>query len=611
MSQIDDIKSRLDVAEVVGEYIQLRPAGPMSFKALCPFHSEKTPSFFVSKDKQIWHCFGCSLGGDIFEFIKRIDGVEFPEALRILAKKAGVVLKREESVTSNKKTKLLAALETAARLYEKNLWETRGGEPVLAYLRGKRGLSDETIKVFRMGFALESWDNLSLHLRKVGFSSQEIQDAGLGLHGKLGVYDRFRKRLMLPIANHHGQVVGFTGRIGDFLPSSGPKDDQGGKYVNTPETEAYHKREILYGLDKAKMSLRQLGFGMIVEGNMDVVGLHQAGFTNAVCSGGTALTTDQFSLMKRYAPKWMFVFDPDAAGEEATKRAFRDALQTDLEVYALVLPKGKDPDEVVKDSPELFREASKNALPMMQYFFHIATEKFSPKTLEGKKSITKMILPVIKDLSNPVERSHFLDELSRLVAVEVSALVEAMNKIKPAPTHTVRTDSGKTEAHPARTSSREEKISKEILSLILGRPEFMQPIVDRLSPEEFPEDRFVRLYKEAVSYYNTKVHSETESAKESVPFEKILSKNHSDLAPLAAELSLLFEKEFATRDDAFIQKRIAEYLPILMRLSVRKKLQIARRQLSSAEKEHNQDAIKALEQSVQFLMQSLKDLEKA
>ena len=376
-----------------------------------------------------------------------------------MAKKAGVVLKREDATASNQRTKLLAVEETAARFFEKNLWE-KDAEPALEYLRGKRGLRDETIKQFRFGWARDSWDNLSAYLRKVGFSEKEIIDAGLGIKGQRGIYDRFRGRVMLPIANHHGQVVGFTGRVADFLPSYKKDEDKSGKYVNSPETEIYHKRFILYGLDQAKVAIRKSGLGIIVEGNMDAVGLHQAGFANAVCSGGTALTVEQFSLLARYAQKWILCFDPDAAGVEATKRAFRDCLKTDLEFYALPLPPGLDPDEAVREDPEIFKNAEKNALPMMEYFFKLALEKFPPDTLEGKKGITKILLPAIKDISSPVEKSHFLKELSRLVNVDEKSLREAMDKIKAA--HSKPFDCLQSFKSSSKASvSREEKFPKD------------------------------------------------------------------------------------------------------------------------------------------------------
>lgn len=607
-SQIDEIKSRLDVAEVIGEYIQLRPAGSQSFKALCPFHNEKTPSFFVSRDKQIWHCFGCSLGGDIFEFIKRIDGVEFAEALRILAKKAGVVLKREDVTASNYRTKLMAAIETAARFYEKNLWD-KDGAYALEYLRTGRGLKDSTIKQFRFGWAKESWDNLSIYLGKAGFSQKEIIDAGLGIKGQRGAYDRFRARLMLPIANHHGQAVGFTGRIGDFLPSYKKDEKEGGKYVNTPETEVYHKRFILYGLDQAKVDIRKSGFGIIVEGNMDAVGLHQAGFANAVCSGGTALTAEQFQLLGRYGQKWILCFDPDSAGVEATKRAFRDCLKTDLEFYALSLPEGKDPDEAVRDNPEIFKNAEKNALPMMEYFFKIALEKFPPDTLEGKKGITKMLLPAIKDIAGPVERSHFLKELSRLVNVDEKSLKEAMEKIKSAPIGHFAVLGRPQNAAKAPLISREEKIAKELLGVVIGRPDFIKAAEQRLAPESFINGQFIRLYKEIISYYNEKIQNQESQKDFFDSFNKFLSNHHPDLAPLASEAVLCYEKEFSGKKDAELEKEVVERMQILLREFTRTRIKNLRDKISKAEREKDKERMEELTREFQRLTEELKNLE--
>lgn len=608
MSQIDEIKSRLDVAEVVGEYVQLKPAGTNTFKALCPFHNEKTPSFFVSRDKQIWHCFGCSLGGDIFEFIKRIDGVEFPEALRILAKRAGIALLRENAAVSNKRTKLLAANEAAARFYEKNLWENKNAHPVLIYLREKRGLLDKSIKDFRFGFAPESWDFLTNNLRKVGFSDSEILEAGLAINGQRGIYDRFRARVMLPIANHHGQTVGFTGRVADFFPSYKKEDDKSGKYVNSPETEIYRKRFILYGLDKAKVGLRQAGFGLIVEGNMDVVGLHQASFQNTVCSGGTALTNEQFRLLERYASKWIFVFDPDAAGIEATKRAFRDALKTNLEVYALTLPKGLDPDEAVKESPEIFKDAAKNALPMMEYFFKLARDKFSPDNLEGKKGITKMLLPAIRDIADPVERSHFISELSRLVKVDEKTLIEAMEKIKSLPAGTKAVNLSKKSPKIA-TVSREEKIAKELLAIIINRPEFIKAVAQKIDAECFLTDRLISLYKETLSYYNTTIRKSDSANDFFNAFRKFLSDRHPDLTSLMLEGSLLYEKEFSGYKEEVFEKEVIERMSVLLRWSVRRKIKLLRDQIANAEREKDKSLVQELTKKFNLLAEELKALE--
>ena len=240
---------------------------------------------------------------------------------------------------------------------------------------------------------------------------------------------------------------------------------------------------------------------------MDAVGLHQAGFANAVCSGGTALTAEQFSLLARYAQKWILCFDPDTAGVEATKRAFRDCLKTDLEFYALPLPPGLDPDEAVREDPEIFKNAEKNALPMMEYFFKLALEKFPPDTLEGKKESLKSYLPAIKDISSPVEKSHFLKELSRLVNVDEKSLREAMDKIKAAPIQSrsivYSLSKSSSKAPPV---SREEKISKELLGIIMGRSDFIKAAEQKLLPENFSNSRFAGLYKEIVSYYNTAIH---------------------------------------------------------------------------------------------------------
>ena len=310
-SDIEEIKSRLNIADIIGEYIRLDKAGA-NYRARCPFHNEKTPSFMVSAEKQIWHCFGCQKGGDIFGFVMEIEGLDFKETLKLLAEKAGVALKKTDFKAESKKTRTLEILELATKFYETQLWSGAGKIKILNYLKD-RGLQKESIKEFRLGYAPAGWRNILTFLIGRGYSAQEIEKTGLLVKKDNGdFYDRFRDRIIFPIADPMGKVVGFSARV---APGG---DESQAKYVNTPESEVYHKSKALYGIDKAKGEIKSKNFALLVEGNMDVVAAAQAGIKNTVAVSGTALTPDQINIVKRYTNNLKMFFDMDKAGEEAT-----------------------------------------------------------------------------------------------------------------------------------------------------------------------------------------------------------------------------------------------------------------------------------------------------
>ncbi|MDD5221638.1 MAG: DNA primase, partial [Patescibacteria group bacterium] len=334
-NQIEEIKSRLDIIDVISEYVQLRQSG-VNYRALCPFHTEKAPSFFVSPERQIWHCFGsCNEGGDIFEFIMKIENVDFPEALRILAKKAGVQLTKEDYRVTSQKTKLMDIMRVAAQFYHLVLQKSSLAEKVREYLDG-RGVKQETIKDFQLGFAPDRWDELVGFLNKKGVKMIEAEAAGLvmrsnkPLNNKQNYYDRFRNRIMFPINDLYGNPVGFTSRIVPWAETT-----ETAKYVNTPETPIYNKSRVIYAFDKAKAAIKKEDAVIMVEGNMDVIACHQAGSKNVVASSGTALTADQVKLLKRYTNNLLLSFDVDLAGENATQRGIDVAMKAEMNIKVI------------------------------------------------------------------------------------------------------------------------------------------------------------------------------------------------------------------------------------------------------------------------------------
>jgi DNA primase len=435
-STIDDIKSRLDIVELIQSYVRLNKAG-VNYKALCPFHSEKTPSFIVSPARQTWHCFGCGKGGTHFDFVMAIEGLEFKEALEVLAKRAGIQLKREDPKLRSERTRLHQIVEDAARLYESVLLEMKTPERIsapLAYIK-KRGLSDETIKTWRIGFAPESWDFLMNHLKQKGYRTEEIERSGLAVKSEQGsYYDRFRSRIMFPVSDASGRVVGFSGRIFGEESKIKNQESAAAKYINTPQTLIYDKSRVLYGFDKARDEIRKQNAVVLVEGQMDVVMSHQAGIKNTVAVSGTALATHQLQVLKRLASTIISSFDRDQAGEMATKRSLDLASSFGFDRKVAILPpKFKDAADAVLENPEIWKTAIGEAKPVVQFFWESALAKYDANSATGKRDIAREVLPEVKLLTSEVEKSHWLQVMARSLGTDEAALWRELGKAKPTP----------------------------------------------------------------------------------------------------------------------------------------------------------------------------------
>jgi DNA primase len=453
----------LDVVEVVEGYIKLKKAGK-DYKANCPFHKEKNPSFFVSPSKQIWHCFSCNIGGDIFSFVQKIEGIDFPEALRILAKKAGVVLKKEDPQIRSQRNILYEICEETADFFQKGLVKNKA---VQDYLKG-RGLKSETIKEFKIGYANNDWDSLSKHLTEIGYKTADIEKAGLILKKEKGngYYDRFRSRIMFPLQDLNGQVVGFTGRV------FGPEKENVGKYVNTPETLIYNKSRLAYGLDKAKMEIRKKDQCIAVEGQMDLIMAHQAGYENTIAVSGTALTVDHLQILKRYTENLVFSFDADTGGEGATKRAIALAQQFEFNLKVAIwdpADDGKDPAEIIGKNPKKWEQVLENSKPIMEFYFENTINKY-PKNLsvDHKREIAKELLLPIKNIVNVVEQAHWLQILASKLKIEEKTLIEALRRIKS------REEGRELPTEHFAERSRIKEIEEILLGLALKYPEHLE-----------------------------------------------------------------------------------------------------------------------------------------
>lgn len=423
-SPVDEIKNRLDIVQVIGSYIKVSKAGA-NFRAVCPFHSEKKPSFFISPARQIWHCFGCGKGGDIFGFVKEIEGVEFGDALRILAQKAGVELKPESRELRTERSRLYEICEMATRFFEKQLEGNKMGREAKKYLLD-RGITEDSIKNWRLGYSPDAWQGLSDFLVGRGYKRDEIEKAGLVVKNEKGNYfDRFRGRIIFPIFDLNSQIIGFGGRV---FGEKAKKEIA--KYVNTPNTLLYDKSRLLYGLDRAKVDIRKKNECVLVEGYTDVILLSQAGFSNVVASSGTALTSYQLKILKRYSENLLTAFDMDIAGDSATKRGIDLAQAAGFNIKVLTMPEDSDPADIILKGAEVWEDILKNSKSILDFYFDTTFLRNDSKTAEGKKAISKILLLVMKRIPNEIERSFWTQELAKRLEVKEDDVREELKKIK-------------------------------------------------------------------------------------------------------------------------------------------------------------------------------------
>ncbi len=473
--QVQEIKEKLNIVDVISGYIRLQKAG-INHKGLCPFHNEKTPSFMVSPSRQNWHCFGCAEGGDIFTFVQKIEGVEFPEALKILAEKAGVVLKYSDPKSRTEKDRIYEICEKATQFFTASL---NSASVILNYLR-ERGMREETVNDWRLGYAPDSWSSLLSFLSKSGYRETEMEKAGLILRGDR-YHDRFRNRLMFPIFDSNGRVVAFSGRIMNDVVLSKTERADSGKYVNSPETILYNKSKILYGFDKAKMEIRKADKVILVEGQMDAILPWQDGIKNIVATSGTALTENHLSILKRLTNNLILAFDVDDAGFRATKRGIDLANELGFGVSILDISSGKDPADFVKERPGEFAKLVSESQPIMAYYFNRAFGKFSADKIEGKKFIALTLLSEIKRLPSAVERSGWLRELSLRLGISESDLKEEMERVD-VPVPDIEPAFGTKGQSPSQQTAnsargRREILSERLLALLLKKPEFIAEAV--------------------------------------------------------------------------------------------------------------------------------------
>jgi len=414
MSVIDEVRQRTDIVEIIGQYVSLTKAG-RTFRGLCPFHSEKHPSFFVYPEQQSWHCFGCNSGGDVFSFIMKKEGTEFKDVLRLLAERAGVTLPSRPEAEADRKGKerLYQANEAATQHYHNLLLTSPAGEKARDYI-SSREFSAKAIADFQLGFSLNSWDSLKQYLLERGYTESELLSAGLILEAENGkTHDRFRNKLMFPILDSRGHVIGFGARVlDDSLP----------KYINSPQTEIFDKSGSLYGINLAAPAIRQQDAAVIVEGYIDVITAHQNGFQNVIASMGTSVTEKQVSSLKRLTRNMVLALDADAAGEEAMLRGVSHENTIESEVRVVILPEGKDPDDVIKDDAENWRKLMEEAIPIVDYTFNMVTAKLDLTTARDKSLTAEKLIPIIAGMKDNIRRDHYLQKLTKLIGTSYNSI---------------------------------------------------------------------------------------------------------------------------------------------------------------------------------------------
>ncbi|MBU1152247.1 DNA primase [Patescibacteria group bacterium] len=490
---VDEIKAKLDVVAVISQYLPLKKAGA-NYKALSPFTSEKTPSFMVSPQKQIWHCFSTGKGGDIFTFIEELEGVNFAEALQILADRAGLKMddyrKKNNVANKSEKDEYFKAHELAAEFFEKQLYSTNDGKKVLEYLH-RRGLDDEILKEFRVGFAPDRYDVLNPMLLDKGISKTVLLQSGLASTKNIGderIYDKFRGRLMFPIFDYFGRICGFGGRA--------LNKDQMPKYLNSAENLIYNKSKVLYGLSHAKLAIKEQKSVVLVEGYFDVLVPYQNGIKNVVATSGTALTQDHVRLIKRLTENVYTSFDTDEAGFKATRRAFDLLIGQDISVKTLAGLDEKDPaDYVLEHGGEAYKKCVDEAIDFVDFYIGSLAKKHDVATFSGRKFLMDEVLPILKPLSD-AKRMIYVDKLASVLGIKSDLLFSELQNLKLPNDHPARqTDDN------AVISAKKLDLDEIALGIVLYRPDLFEGLLEFLNEKDFSQE-YKGIYKELTAQYN-------------------------------------------------------------------------------------------------------------
>ncbi len=574
---VAEIKAKMDIVDLVSEYVTLKKSGRY-FRGLSPFKPEKTPSFFVSPDKGIAYCFSTNRGGDIFKFLQEVENVDFAEALKILAEKTGVELdKKSVQAAPGKKgdkQHQLEIHEEVTKLYEQKLWETEDGKKVLEYLH-KRGLNDETIKKFRLGYAPDSFDATYLHLMKKDFTEKQILSAGLALSKQTGggkIYDRFRGRLMFPITDNLGRIVGFGGRA--------LAKDQQPKYLNSPETVIYQKSNLLYGYSLTKQDIKMAGTVLVVEGYMDVLAAWQNGARNVVAVNGTALTARQLTTLKSHTKTLILGFDMDEAGQEAALRAFELAQDYEFVVNMLELPDAKDIAEYCQEHGSELTQMLASAKLYTDFYYQSLKSKYDLSSLTERKKAIADFAQFFMKLHSSLDRDEYIGRIALDLGVSRQVVVDEINSRKVS-----KTSSQKNEEKADELVHKFTPIEK-LMGVMAEFPEvFLKTKID-LGQDVFPEN-LKSVYLAVVDYYN-------QSSNRDCDFYEVLAKTDEDLSAQVKILSLYAKKQYDDLAEEHLAKEIQDLVNYLHTDDRRRLQQRLHRELVEAERKGDSDEVKKI-----------------
>ncbi len=591
-----EVKNKLSVVDVVGETVSLKKAGT-TYKGLCPFHGEKTPSFVVTPGRDSWHCFGCGLGGDIFSFVMQRDSVTFPEALRTLAERAGVEIDERTKREDVHKARLRGVLDSAIAFYHAVLTNSAAGKTALEYLRG-RGFSDATIEAYQLGWAPGGWDQMTRALAtKREVRPEELVEVGLASPRQTsrgGVYDKFRSRVIFPIRDQSGHAVGMGGRL---LEGDGPK------YLNSPATPLFDKSRTLYLIDKAKGAIRKSGQAVIVEGYTDALMAHQAGFDNVVASLGTALTPGQVALLTRYTSRIVLAYDVDPAGEKAGDTGMTGLvgligeLQSDTsgvkleDVRVARLPDGKDPDDVVRESPPVWEAAIGAAKPLLEYLIDQHRDRFDLKTSSGRIGFVEAVMPAIRVVADPLRRDEAIGQVRNASGVEDRVLRQVLERPGRNPIGqlsgtriTANAVLSSPDALPIGDILRAiTPVESELLRLLLLLPDEQVQVIEQLRPEELPSTVARELYRAIIA------QREPDEAGNRPPFDLV-----GLLVPLDPEIRRLAEGLMAVDRPRPEGREVVRLLVDIESIQLRDRDEYIESALSEAERAGDTETIERL-----------------
>jgi DNA primase len=582
MDQATEIREKIDIVSYISEFITLKKMG-RNFKANCPFHNENTPSFVVSPERQIWHCFGCQKGGDAFSFLMEYENMEFSEAIRVLAKKTGVTLKETNfnKTQYSEKERIFELNNLALKFYHYLLTEHAAGKVALSYLKDKRKITDKIINTYQLGFAPSSGTALSAYLiKKKGYKSNDLFIAGLSFQKDGRIFDFFRDRIIFPLYDHRGNVTGFSARALDErnLP----------KYINTKETAVYHKGSMFFGLNSAKEEIKKKQDALIVEGEFDAISLFMEGISNAVAIKGTALTEGQVNLLARFTPKVTLCLDQDSAGFEATKRSLEVIEKKGLSTSIVVFPEGKDPDEALKSNPAEFKKAVRESVGIYDYLLNVFLSKNNKETAEGKKIITDTLLPLFNNISNEIIKEHFLKKLSSEIDVSLESLNREMEKLQK------HEDKEKVIISKKDKRSRRQLIEEYLLALILQSEQQKEIFIkakDSLVSYEFEIPSLGKIFVNLADYFAKKEKFDHQEFSQYLDRELIRSFDECFLFPLP---------KFTSQAKAM--EEIDKIAKELLTVFVKEKIKDINQEVSKAEDLGDEQKVKTLRDNMAKLL---------